>query len=642
MRFATKSFVAAALSAGVASTAISAAPNDVLASFDQIMGKKLVSVEGATILLTPSERQLTRQISLPNGAPENTLFIFLTATTGTVAKSGNPQNPTGEFQITNDGIEIRYSDGTREIMAVNDSGGVTREFNTGANESCTSWFVADHVFTREEREAAFAQYAGHLGLAPVSLQPGNPGCLHRSPPVNSVLSPQARKEIAEIEAEVDRVEAATLQRVTEPPDNRTDQVQLLGKALLYDKELSVNHNEACAFCHLPEAGFTGASSELNRTTVAYPGSVRTRFGLRKPQSHGYAPFSPVLHVNAANGRLAGGNFWDMRATGLRLGNPAAEQAESPPVNPVEMALPDTACAVYRVSQRPYRALFEKVWGQQAFSIAWPGDVETVCNTPGPAPPKDPQPVHLSAADRGHAAATYDQMAQSIAGFEASSGVSAFTSKFDFVEAGKAKFTADEQAGFDLFNGKAKCSACHSDSGNAPLFTDFTASNTGVPANRRLPFYGESKADALGFTANPEGDSFVDGGVGKFFASVDVGIEAGVAGSGVVKVAAQNQSRFLVPTLRNVDRRPDPQFVRDYGHNGYFRDLKTIVHFYNTRDVLRRCQTNDEGEGKTCWPAPESTANLATGVVGRLGLTDAEEDQIVSFLKTLTDGFTPPP
>jgi Di-haem cytochrome c peroxidase len=60
---------------------------------------------------------------------------------------------------------------------------------------------------------------------------------------------------------------------------------LLGKLLMFDKQLSVNRNEACAFCHMPETGFTGPISELNATTVAYPGSVRTRFSQRKPQSH---------------------------------------------------------------------------------------------------------------------------------------------------------------------------------------------------------------------------------------------------------------------------------------------------------------------------------------------------------------------
>jgi len=91
-------------------------------------------------------------------------------------------------------------------------------------------------------------------------------------------------------------------------------------------------------------------------------------------------------------------------------------------------------------------------------------------------------------------------------------------------------------------------------------------------------------------------------------------------------------------LRNVDKRPYPSFVKAYGHNGYFKSIKSIVHFYNTRDVLPRCSGNDHGEGVTCWPAPESTANMNTKFVGRLGLSDEEENALVSFMQTLTDGF----
>jgi cytochrome c peroxidase len=234
-------------------------------------------------------------------------------------------------------------------------------------------------------------------------------------PTSATLTPQVLKEIAQVEAEIDRIEAQTIDRLAAPLDNQVQQVELLGKAMLYDKELSVNRNEACTFCHMPETGFTGPVSELNRTTSSYPGSVRTRYSERKPQTHSYAPLSPVLHYNPGQDDLVGGNFWDMRATGRRLGNPAAEQAEGPPTNPVEMGLPDIACAVYRASQRPYRDLFQKVWGAQAFAIAWPNDVEQVCSRPGPPLANDPKPVHLSDADRGRAASTFDQMAQSIAG-----------------------------------------------------------------------------------------------------------------------------------------------------------------------------------------------------------------------------------
>ena len=459
---------------------------------------------------------------------------------------------------------------------------------------------------------------------------------------NTVLTRQALQEIAQVEAEIDRIEAQTIERLAKLPDNQVQQVELLGKLILYDKQLSVYRNEACTFCHMPETGFTGPVSELNRITAAYPGSLRTRFSDRKPQSHAYAPLSPVLHYNRGQGDLVGGNFWDMRATGRRLGNPAAEQAQGPPVNPVEMGLPDIACFVYRASQRPYRALFETVWGQQAFAIAWPSNIEQVCDRPGPPPASDPLPVHLGSVDRGRAGTTFDQMAQSIAGYEASAEVTAFSSKFDAVLAGKAKLTPQEQTGYDLFRGKAQCNSCHRDGGPGedPLFTDFTASNIGTPANRRLPYYAEGQPDAFGYVANPAGYSFVDGGVGSFLAKGHVLSQPSAVDARWAPLASANQARFQVPTLRNVDKRPKPDFVKAYTHNGYFTSLKAIVHFYNTRDLLPRCQPHDAGEGTTCWPAPESTDNMNKNHVGNLGLSEAEEDAIVSFMQTLTDGFTP--
>jgi cytochrome c peroxidase len=457
---------------------------------------------------------------------------------------------------------------------------------------------------------------------------------------NTTLSQEALREIVQVEDEINRIEAQALERLAAPPNNQVQQVELLGKLMLYDKELSVNRNEACAFCHMPETGFTGPVSELNRTTGSYPGSVRTRFSDRKPQTHAYAPLSPVLHYNPGQGDLVGGNFWDMRATGRRLGNPAAEQAQGPPTNPVEMGLPDIACAVYRAAQRPYRALFEAVWGRQAFAIQWPADVEQVCDQPGPPPARDPMPVHLTELDRGRAAATFDQMAQSIAGYEASAEVTTFTSKFDAVQAGKAQFAPQEQAGYELFRGKAQCNACHRDGGPGedPLFTDFTASNIGTPANPRLPYYAEQQPDARGYVANPAGSSFVDLGVGRFLTQSQLLSQPSAVDARWVPLAAQNQARFQVPTLRNVDKRPHASFVKAYGHNGYFKSLKSIVHFYNTRDVLPRCRPGDPGEGTTCWPAPESTENMNTKRVGRLGLSDEEENALVSFMQTITDGF----
>jgi cytochrome c peroxidase len=151
-----------------------------------------------------------------------------------------------------------------------------------------------------------------------------------------------------------------------------------------------------------------------------------------------------------------------------------------------MGLPDIACAVNRASQRSYRALFESVRGQQAFAMAWPSDVEQVCSRPGPPPAGDPMPVHLSSVDRGLAHATFDQMAQSIAGYEAAAEVTPFTLKFDAVLAGKAQFTTQQQAGYDLFRGKAQCNACHRDGGPGEDALVAAAPSVRIAASRTDP------------------------------------------------------------------------------------------------------------------------------------------------------------
>jgi cytochrome c peroxidase len=459
-----------------------------------------------------------------------------------------------------------------------------------------------------------------------------------------LLPAAVEREIAGVVAEIDRIEAETLTRFASGPSNPGERTLLLGKLLMYDKELSVNRNEACAFCHMPEAGFTGPISELNATTVAYPGSIRTRYSQRKPQSHAYAPFAPALHYNASQGDFVGGNFWDMRATGMRLDNPAAEQAQAPPLNPVEMGMPDAACVVYRMSQRPYRSLFEEVWGRQSFKITWPADIEQVCNTPAPASPANPRPVHLAEVERGIAQAAFDGMALSMAAYERSTEVSPFSSKFDAVIGKTATFTPQEQLGYEVFRGKGRCNDCHRDGGpgEEPLFTDFTASNLGVPANPGQPFYKENTPDQRGYVANPDGFNFIDQGVGGF-----LNRERALSGEPNPNLeweryAAKFRGKFQVPTLRNVDKRPYDGFVKAYMHNGYFKNLKDVVHFYNTRDVLPRCAPNDAGERVSCWPAPEYVENINTRQLGNLGLNDEQENALVAFMKTLTDGYIPKP
>ena len=366
--------------------------------------------------------------------------------------------------------------------------------------------------------------------------------------------------------------------------------ETLGKLIFFDENLSLNSNQSCATCHAPEAGWTGPTSFINEHGAVYEGSIPGAFGDRKPPSSAYATQSPILHVDK-KGVFVGGNFWDGRATGERLGSPAAEQALGPFLNPMEQALPSAAEVVTRVCASSYASLFTAVWGADACSD------------------KD----------------AYDYIGLSIAAYEASPEVNAFTAKYDWSMQGKAKLTQLERRGFALFQGKGKCSKCHVSEGRAPLFTDYTYDNLGIPKNPENPVYD----------SNP---GFIDLGLGGYLATrTDY----------YADYADANMGKHKVPTLRNVDLRLFDGGVKAYGHNGYFKTLEGIVHFYNTRDVLPACPgdgtpyTEAQALDAKCWPAPEVEANLNTRELGNLGLSADEEAAIVAFLKTLSDdGYTP--
>jgi cytochrome c peroxidase len=111
-------------------------------------------------------------------------------------------------------------------------------------------------------------------------------------------------------------------------------LELLGKSLFFDK-ISSPDSMSCAECHAPAVGFTGPIPGINRHGAVYRGAIPQRFGNRKPPSAAYATLSPIFHYDEIEELFVGGNFWDGRATGEVLGNPAADQALGPFLNPVE-------------------------------------------------------------------------------------------------------------------------------------------------------------------------------------------------------------------------------------------------------------------------------------------------------------------
>ncbi len=135
----------------------------------------------------------------------------------------------------------------------------------------------------------------------------------------------------------------------------TDQQQL-GKNLFYDTNLSDPPGQACAECHAPAVGFTGPDQDINRAGAVYEGAVPGRFGNRKPPAAAYAGDSPILHYDGTN--WVGGMFWDGRATGLTLGDPLAEQAMGPFLNPLEQNNPGARQVCMKVAKSSYARLFE--------------------------------------------------------------------------------------------------------------------------------------------------------------------------------------------------------------------------------------------------------------------------------------------
>ncbi len=532
-----------------------------------------------------------------------------------------------------------------------------------------------------------AQKAGAQSGSDQNQQGGpNDGSIY-DPYPPGILPPDLDPEIERVLREIRVVEKRALDRwaaltpptlTGQPPilqGTGTEAVETLGELMNYDQNISPNRNVACSSCHMPYVAFGPPIPSVNLTMIAYPGTVHFRAGKRNPQRYTYAPFFPVLQFNEEQALFFGGNFWDSRATGYLLRNPDAHQAQGPPVDTQEMGFPDTACITFRLSQAKYRPLFEQVFGEGSFDIKFPHDTEEICRTPGGAAVfgGSATPVHLSPEDRTKSNQVYDHWGQSVDAYEQSVRVSAFSSKFDAFLKHNYTLTADEKAGYDLFRGKGNCNSCHldgrstaptptaptsEDTGVAalvtPLFTCFGSANEGLPLNPRNAFYYQTTPDHFGFTGNPYGFAYRDLGLGTFLRS-GFGSWPNPNASWIPQ-APTVDGQMQVSSARNVamtppqcptTEAPGPYFQKEFFHNGYIKSLKQLVHFYNTRDKKGYAYPVTSGhcpagttEKVDCWPMPEVKNNLDM-TTGDLHLTDQEEDQIVAFLQTLTDGYTRP-
>lgn len=373
------------------------------------------------------------------------------------------------------------------------------------------------------------------------------------------------------------VAALILGGCNEHSDNDLDPQKIaLGKQFFNDTNLSLTGHLSCASCHSPEMAFSDprrAAAQNDYGAVSI-GDDNLSLGDRNAPTAMYAAYMPVFHFDAEAGEGEGeGGLW---LGGQFLDGRAKElkeQAKGPLLNPVEMQMPDQGSVVARVKENPeYVSQLKALYGEDVF------DEDSVA---------------------------YDAIADAIAELEKSDAFAPFDSKYDRWLKGEAELTDLERTGLEMFvrEDKGNCVACHptvGTDGGKPLFTDGTYDNLGVPVNEAI-------------RTNPNNPlSVVEG-----YRDLGLGATTGDAAL---------DGAFKVSTLRNI------AVTGPYMHNGVFKTLKAVVHFYNTRDVPGAINP----ETGQPWRASEVPETVNRDELGNLGLTEEEEDAIVAFLQTLTD------
>lgn len=347
-------------------------------------------------------------------------------------------------------------------------------------------------------------------------------------------------------------------------------LEKLGAALFHDPNLSMNRTMACSTCHMPAAGFSDARDSEKIGHAVSLGDDGRSLGDRNTPSAAYAKFSPSFGKNEA-GEYVGGQFWDGRAYSLE------DQAGGPPLNPLEMGMPDKAAVVDRIRENSdYASAFGTQFG------------DTVFNSDDEA---------------------FSAMSKALAAFERTDEFSSFDSRYDRYLRGEEKLTDQEELGRVLMSSTqfTNCNTCHEIRGQSGLtdgvFTNHKYFNIGVPANRAVRAANGSTPDAvdLGLAQNPA-----------------------VAGD------PAQRGKFKVPTLRNI------AVTGPYMHNGVFKDLRTVVLFYVKYKSKKPSRQINPETGEN-WDVPEVPENIAINeLTSAPALDDKRVDAIVAFLKTLTD------
>jgi len=503
--------------------------------------------------------------------------------------------------------------------------------------------------------------------------------------------------------------------VLDPTTEDDYELKLLGKYVFFDK-VSEPQRMACVTCHVPETGGTGGNSGVNLHQVVITGANPHTRGNLKPPTNAYAsliqPFQECDHggLGAPPFRLqdyCGGNFWSGRAEGNPDGlkvaqdgatkhvgdevfykgavqdasllpyaayfGATADQALNPMPNVVEQNKQRRDVCL-QVEAAAYAPLYEEVWGEPIDCREVDVDVS--------APDADPTPEQEFDI-------SFKRLSLAAGAWQHSKDLNSFSSRRDIAIANEIEdygvatfplddFTCMENYGHDLFYGQrgaapvvadrnydcepdrdpatneiitltgAGCAFCHSNEGPAP--------NDGTAPDELYTAQDYHKIDV---PFNPEIPNICDPDPCDPF--LQPGVDEGIKSHLDPNIAGYPPGFYKTPTIRNVDKRKDEDFIKAYMHNGYFKNLERVVHFYNTAAVglptansfgITRClevedpsyegglrpMSDKEAEANNCWPAPEfaTPGGAIPFLLGNLGLTVEDEAALVAYMKTLTD------
>ena len=372
-------------------------------------------------------------------------------------------------------------------------------------------------------------------------------------------------------------------RFEHQPDSKT--LTALGRALFSDRTLSASGGMSCASCHDPAHAYGPA----NHLAVQLGGPDGTLSGLRAVPSLKYhqtiPPFSERFFDNDGNDAEdqgpTGGLNWDGRA------GSAHEQAAGPLLSPLEMANASKDAVLAQLQTSPNAAAMRAAFGAHLFD--------------------DPKQA-------------WNALVLALEVFQQSPrDFYPYDSKYDAVLRGQTQLSAAEARGLAVFNdtSKGNCASCHTSTvkrGAFPDFTDFGQIAIGVPRNSAIPANADPAFRDMGVCGPLRTD---------------------------LKGRDEYCGRFRTPSLRNVALRGA------FFHNGVYTKLDDAVRFYALRDTAPK-RVYGTGKDRRFDDLPkqyQGNLNVEAPFRAKPGdrptLTEAEIADVVTFLKTLTDGYAAP-